>query len=126
VGVLVGVNYILVRDLTSSFFPYEFFNALVALGLSSVDFWSVTSPLQCLIVVTFFIHWMIVGHHLYKGKRRWVSYQWMCFQVGVDCFFGLWERGGGFPSSGCDFWVNISCFFERGPTPYFFLGSSSL
>jgi hypothetical protein len=34
------------RDLASSFFPCEFFNAPVALGLSSVDFWPVTSPLR--------------------------------------------------------------------------------
>ena len=42
-----------------------------------------------------------MGRRLYRGKRRWVSYQRMCFRVGVGRFFGLWERGGrgGFPSS---------------------------
>jgi hypothetical protein len=110
------------RDLASSFFPCEFFNAPVALGLSSVDFWPVTSPLRRPIVVAFLIHWMTVGRRLYRGKRRWVSYQRMCFRVGVGCFFGLWARGGGgggFPSSGCDFRVGVGCFSVRGPAPSF-------
>jgi hypothetical protein len=109
------------RDLASSFFPCEFFNAPVALGLSSVDFWPVTSPLRRRTVVTCLIHWMIVGCRLYRGKRRWVSYQRMCFWIGVGLFFGLWARGGGggFPSSRCDFWVGVSFFSVRGPTPSF-------
>jgi hypothetical protein len=77
------------RDLASSFFPCEFFNAPVALGLSSVDFWPVTSPLRRPNVVACLIHWMIIGRRLYRGKRRWVSYQRMCFRVGVGCFFGF-------------------------------------
>jgi hypothetical protein len=116
---LVGVSFFLVRDLTSSFFPCDFFNALVALGLSSVDFRPVTSPLRHPNVVTCLIHWKTVGRHLYRGKRRWVSYQRMCFWVGIGFFFGLWERGGGFPSSGCDFWVGIGFFLVRGPIPSF-------
>jgi len=77
------------RDLASSFFPCEFFNAPVSLGLSSVDFWSVTSPLRRPTAVPCLIHWMIVGRRLYRGKKRWVSYQRMCFRVGVGCFFGF-------------------------------------
>jgi hypothetical protein len=111
------------RDLASSFFPCEFFNAPVALSLSSVDFWPVTSPLRRPTAVACLIHWMIVGCHLYRGKRRWVSYQRMCFRVGVGHFFGLWARGGGgggeFPSSRCDFRVGVSCFSVRDPAPYF-------
>jgi len=90
-----GVVHFGRRDLASSFFPCEFFNAPVALGLSSVDFWQVTSPLRRPIAVAFLIHWMIVGRRLYRGKRRCVSYQRMCFRVGVARFFGLWARGGG-------------------------------
>jgi hypothetical protein len=58
------------RDLASSFFPYEFFNAPMALGLSSVDFWLVTSPLWHPIVVTFLIHWMIIGALFLHGKEE--------------------------------------------------------
>ena len=58
------------RDLASSFFPCEFFNAPVALGLSSVDFWSVTSPLRRPTAVACLIHWMIVGASFVQGKEE--------------------------------------------------------
>jgi hypothetical protein len=116
---LVGVSYFLVRDLTSSFFPCEFFNAMVALGLSSVDFRPVTSPLRHLNVVACLIHWKTVGCRLYRGKRRWDSYQRMYFRVGVSYFIGLWARGGQLPSNGCAFRVGVSFFSVRGPIPSF-------
>jgi hypothetical protein len=56
------------KDLASSLFPCEFFNASVALGLSSVDFWPVTSPLRHLTAVACLIHWMIVGNCLGKEE----------------------------------------------------------
>ena len=58
------------RDLASSFFPCEFFNAPVALGLSSVDFWPVTSPLRRPTAVPCLIHWMIVGVSFVQGKEE--------------------------------------------------------
>ena len=75
------------RDLASSFFPCEFFNAPVALGLSSVDFWPVTSPLRRPTAVPCLIHWMIVGVSFVQGKEE----VGVCFLVRWECFVETWS-----------------------------------
>jgi hypothetical protein len=80
------------RDLASSFFPCEFFNAPVALGLSSVDFWPVTSPLRRPTAVPCLIHWMIVGVSFVQGKEE----VGVCFLVRWECFVETWSSSRSF------------------------------
>jgi len=110
------------RDLASSFFPCEFFNAPVALGLSSVDFWPVTSPLRRPTAVACLIHWMIVGASFVQGKEE-VGFLPADVLSGwcrsLFRFVGKEEVEEGFLPVGCDFWVGVSCFSVRGPAPSF-------
>ena len=94
----------------------------MALGLSSVDFWPVTSPLRRPTAVPCLIHWMIVGVSFVQGKEE-VGFLPADVLSGWcrSLFRFVGKRGGrgGFPSSRCDFWVVVSCFSVRGPAPSF-------
>jgi hypothetical protein len=54
--------------------------------LPSMDFRPTTSPLRRPNAVACLLHWRAVRRCLYRGKRRRISFQQMCFWVGVGCF----------------------------------------
>jgi hypothetical protein len=110
------------RDLASSFFPCEFFNAPVALGfvqcrLLAGDFSAPASDC-CPLPYSLDDRWGVVC----TGERGGGFPTSGCaFGLVSVAFSVCGQRGGrgGFPSSRCDFWVGVSCFSVRGPAPSF-------
>jgi hypothetical protein len=82
VGFFVGVGCVLVGETS-----HPPFSPPVALGLSSVDFWTVTSPLRRSTAVPCLIHWMIVGASFVQGKEE----VGVCFLVRWECFVETWS-----------------------------------